>query len=140
MIGAFDHHEPLGFRCGLEQLFRVFDRHDPIRIAGRVGQSAGLDGDGFLQFGDSPKVAPVIHFRGPLKMGLHSPQRLLLGPKGGDLLTVVGTPGVGKGTFASIAYAGLISDDAKPVAAIEFPPATPGGSPLRAQFILTHRC
>src|SRR5262245_9878898 len=36
---------------------------DPIRIAGRVGQSAGLDGDGFLQFGDSPREAPVIHFR-----------------------------------------------------------------------------
>src|SRR5262249_11180946 len=113
---------------------------DPIRIAGRVSQYAGLDGAGFLQFGDSPKEAPVIHFRGPLRMGLHSPQRLTLGPKPGDLLTVVGTPGVGKGTFASIAYAGLIGDDAKPVADVEFPPASPGGSRLRAQFTLTHRC
>jgi hypothetical protein len=47
---------------------------------------------------------------------------------------------VGKGTVATIGYAGLIDDDAKPVADIEFPPDTPGGSPLKARITLGHRC
>src|SRR5262249_11503866 len=53
---------------------------DPIPIAGRVYQSAGMDGEGFLQFAKSPKEAPIIHFRGPLQMGLYGPQRLTAGP------------------------------------------------------------
>ena len=70
-----------------------------------------MDGNGFLQFANSPKEAPVIHFRGPMQMGLHSPQRLTLGPDASDLLTVVGTPGLGKGTFASVSYSGLIAEE-----------------------------
>jgi hypothetical protein len=112
---------------------------DPIRIAGRVGQYAGLDGAGFLQFAARPEEAPVVHFRGPLHMGLHSPQRLLLGADGGELLTVVGTPGLGKGTFASVAYGGLITAGAAPVAEIEFP-STSGSPLLKTRYTLPHRC
>jgi hypothetical protein len=72
-------------------------------------------------------------------MGLHSPQRLTLGAEGCDLLTVVGTPGLGKGTFASVAFTGLIDDEAKPTAEVEFPPAK-AGAPLKARFTLPHRC
>jgi hypothetical protein len=113
---------------------------DPIRIAGRVSQSAGMDGAGFLQFADRPEAAPVVHFRGPLQMGLHAPQRLLLGAEGCELTTVVGTPGLGNGTFASVAYDGLITAGAAPVAEIAFP-ATASDSPLSpARYTLPHRC
>jgi hypothetical protein len=111
---------------------------DPIRIAGRISQYAGMDGAGFLQFAERPEHAPIVHFRGQMRMGLHSPQRLVLGAKGGDLLTVVGTPGLGKGTFASVRYDGLISAGPGPTAEIEFPsPASPL-SPVR--YTLPHRC
>jgi hypothetical protein len=113
---------------------------DPIPIAGRISQSASMDGDGFLQFADSPKDAPIIHFRGPLQMGLYGPQRLTAGAEPSDLQTFVGTPGLGRGTFASVGYFGLIGDEAQPVADIEFPSAVPGSTPLRAQYTLTHRC
>jgi hypothetical protein len=112
---------------------------DPIRIAGRVHQSAGTDGAGFLQFADRPEAAPVVHFRGPLQMGLHVPQRLPLGAEGGNLEALVGTPGLGKGTFAAVSYDGLITAGASPVAEIEFPAAS-GGSLSRARYILPHRC
>jgi hypothetical protein len=113
---------------------------DPFRIAGRVSQWAGLDGEGFLQFADSPKQAPIIHFRGPMQMGLYAPQRLAVGGDASELQTVVGTPGLGKGTFASVEYGGLIADEAKPVADVTFPPAAPGSPPPPAEFTLPHRC
>jgi hypothetical protein len=113
---------------------------DPIPLAGRINQSAGMDGAGFLQFAGSPKEAPVVHFAGALHMGLHAPQRLWLGPGGCDFQAVVGTPGLGKGTFASVGYFGLIADDVKPVVEVEFPPGTAGASPLTARFPLPHRC
>jgi hypothetical protein len=113
---------------------------DPIPIAGRVRQSAGGDPEGCLVFGDSPQTAPVVHFGGPLQMALLAPQSLVIGPEPSDLRTVVGTPGLGKGTFASIDYAGLIADESKPTADIEFPAAETGGHPLKAHVTLEHRC
>ncbi len=113
---------------------------DPLRIAGRVTQYAGMDGAGFLQFADRPAEAPVVHLRGPMQMGLHSPQRLVLGREPGDLLTVVGTVGLGKGTFASVAYSGLIGDGGHPVAEIEFPPIVPDSLAPKGRYTLSHRC
>jgi hypothetical protein len=112
---------------------------DPIRIAGRVSQSAGTDGTGFLQFADRPEAAPVVHFRGPLQMGLFVPQRLPPAADEGKLEAFVGTPGLGKGTFAAVNYDGLITAGASPVAEIEFPAAS-DGPPLRARYTLPHRC
>ncbi|MCI0356939.1 MAG: hypothetical protein L0211_00445 [Planctomycetaceae bacterium] len=113
---------------------------DPIRIAGCVSQYAGMDGAGFLQFADRREQAPIVHFRGQMQMGLHSPQQLVLGSQPAELLTVVGTPGLGKGTFASVPYAGLISDGAAPEAEIAFPPAVPVSTSLKAKYTLPHRC
>lgn len=113
---------------------------DPIRIAGRISQYAGMDGNGFLQFGKSPREAPVIHFRGPMRMGLYAPQRLILASTPADLQTVVGTSGLGNGTFASVGYFGLIGDEAKPVAEVEFPADSPGNPRLQTRQVLAHRC
>jgi hypothetical protein len=112
---------------------------DPIRIACRISQYAGMDGAGFLQFADRPEDAPIVHFRGPMTMGLHSPQRLVLGSEKCELLTVVGSPGMGKGTFASVGYDGLITAGAAPVAEIAFPSPAAGSLPP-ARYVLPHRC
>ena len=113
---------------------------DPIPIAGRIQQYADLDGNGYLQFADSARAAPVIHFCGPMSIGLYWPQTLPLGPEPGEFRALVGTPGLGKGTFASVGFYGLIAEEAKPVADIEFPSAVPGGPPLRARYTLPYRC
>lgn len=112
---------------------------DPIRIAGRISQYAGMDGAGFLQFAGRPEDAPIVHFRGPMQMGLHSPQQLVAGAEKSDLLTLVGTPGLGNGTFASVSYDGLITPGAAPVAEIAFP-SPAAGSLSPARYALPHRC
>jgi hypothetical protein len=113
---------------------------DPIRIAGRIAQDAWADGSGYLQFAPSPKDAPVIHFRGALCMGLYEPQRLTLGTTPWELKALVGTPGLGRGTFASVGFYGLISEESKPVADIAFPPAAPGALAITTRYVLPHRC
>ena len=47
----------------------------------RVVQMAGADPGGFLLFSTSPKNAPVLHFNGPLHMGLQPGQKLSAGEK-----------------------------------------------------------
>jgi hypothetical protein len=41
-----------------------------INLDGKHGQSAGVDANGHLQFADSPRGAPIIHFDGTLTMRL----------------------------------------------------------------------
>jgi hypothetical protein len=112
---------------------------DPIRIAGRISQYAGMDGAGFLQFAESRGDAPIVHFRGPMQLGLYSPPQLVVGGDPCDLQTVVGTPGLGKGTFASVGYDGLISAGVGPVAQIAFPSPAAGSLPAE-RYVLPHRC
>jgi hypothetical protein len=110
-----------------------------IPFSGRIRQSAGEDARGFLQFAARPGDAPVIHFGGPLEMALLARQTLPVGEPPGDLRAMVGTRGRGPGSFASASYDGLISEEAQPVADVEFP-AGAGGKRLRARVTLPHRC
>src|SRR6185312_12547249 len=50
-----------------------------------------------------------------------------------------GTPGLGKGTFASISYAELLREGAQPEAEIAFPPAKPGGKAKTVKVKLPSR-
>jgi hypothetical protein len=94
-----------------------------VRIQGerRFKQSAVADASGVLRFAATPKDAPVIHFNGPWSMGLLAGPKVVPGEKPADLKACVGTPGLGKGTFAAAVYEGLIPADAHPVAEITFP-------------------
>jgi hypothetical protein len=111
---------------------------DPIPIAGQIQQYAGADGAGYLQFADRPQDAPIIHIRGPMEMGLNGPQRLLTSGEG-NLEVVIGSPGLGKGTFASVGYGGLITEGTSPVAEVVFPSPSAGSLPP-ARYVLPHRC
>ena len=53
---------------------------------------------------------------------------------------MVGTPGVGPGTFAMLAYMDTIPESAKPVAEITYQPAKPGAKPLKELFEIKERC
>jgi hypothetical protein len=113
----------------------VFGVQVRIQGARRFKQSAVADATGVLRFAAAAKDAPVIHFNGPWSMGLLAGQKVVLGDKPADLKGCVGTPGLGKGTFATTVYEGLIPADAHPVAEITFP-----GKAGVATVTLTQRC
>jgi hypothetical protein len=106
---------------------------------GRVKFTALADTQGFLGFAGSPKNAPVIHFDGPLQIGLQPMQNLLRGGKPTELHCWVGTPGLGAGTLAVLEYTskpGFVPDDCQPSAEIEFP----GTKAARLKVVLKDRC
>jgi hypothetical protein len=61
---------------------------------GRVQFVAVADTQGCLRFADSPLDAPVVHFDGPLRMGLQPLEELVRGGKPTELHCAVGTPGL----------------------------------------------
>jgi len=81
-----------------------------------------------LPLADRPGDAPIVHFDGPLRLALADPKQVFVrGDKPSPLPVVVGTPGLGRETFAS-----LLIDSTAPaaVAQIAFPNRKAGGKPI----------
>ena len=95
-------------------------------MVGGKRQAAGFDRAGKLEFATTAKDAPVVHFNGPLTMDLFREQQPL--QTGEDLTAVVGTPGIGPGTFA-LFFCDAYPRNAWPKAVIEYP-AKDGGKPI----------
>jgi hypothetical protein len=81
-----------------------------------------------LVFADKPSEAPVAHIGGPLAISLNHYGSLYL-------QVLVGTPGLGKGTFASV----VLEEDVRPVAKVEFPSRERGGAPVVVKETLKDR-
>jgi len=139
-----------------------------INLDGKHEQIASVDANGYLQFADSPILAPIVHFDGPLTMDL-VPQYLEItqtatavdkgnaveiirertvrailpkfvrGAENTDLRVAVGTVGRGKGTFARILHKD-VPKGLHPVAQFEFPHRDPAKGPIKINLALTHRC
>jgi hypothetical protein len=110
-------------------------------VGGRLSFSAGFyDLNGLLQFAAKPADAPVIHFGGPLEINFFAELPSLRVDRGTDLVLVVGTSGVGPGTFAMLSYLDTIPEDVKPVAEIIYQPAKPGEAPFKEKFEIKERC
>jgi hypothetical protein len=110
-------------------------------VGGRVMRLAGVvDSGGALLFGDRPGSAPVIHFEGPLQVTFCGEKPTLMLERDNDVMLAVGTPGVGPGTLAMLAYEETIPPQAVPRLEIEFPPQKPGTPPVRQLFELRQRC
>ena len=114
-------------------------------VAGKHMFMAGLDSLGTLRFADRPQDAPVIHFGGELRMGLNAKfsksekEELVRSDRAEELYAWIGTPGLGKGTFAALAHQ-RIPGGVHPVAEIEFPNKEVSGRPIRTRVILKERC
>ena len=109
--------------------------------AGRLDMSAGwLDLNGPLQFAEKPADAPVIHFGGPLEVSFYGEVPKMRVGRGAEFVLVVGTPGVGPGTFAMLGYEDCIPKDAYPKAEIAFAPKKPGDAPVKELFEIKERC
>lgn len=101
-------------------------------------QMALIDSQGLLEFSERPETAPVIHFNGPLQMALH-PMRKLARGQAWELSVGIGTPGLGKGTFAMRGYQG-VPEGAHPVVDLECPPREPKAEPIKLRVTLKQRC
>jgi hypothetical protein len=55
-------------------------------------------------------------------------------------MLVVGTPGIGPGTFAAVGYTDTVPASAKPVVEIEFQPAKAGDPPVKERYEIKERC
>lgn len=107
---------------------------------GRVPVYARSDANGPLLFGDTPEKAPIVHLAGPLQIQPEEKPSTLVRNVVCDLMLVVGTPGVGPGTFASVAYEDLIPSESYAVVEAEWPAAKPAEPPVRARYELKERC
>jgi len=108
---------------------------------GRLSFVAGpLDLSGVLQFANKPADAPVIHFGGPLEVTFYSDLPTMRVGRNSEFVLVVGTRGIGPGTFAMLSYMDTIPTDAKPVAEVTYQPAKPGDPPLKEKYEIKERC
>jgi hypothetical protein len=95
--------------------------------------------DGELQFAPRAADAPVIHIGGPLTFALAAPKALARGDEDASIAIVLGTPGLGRGSFTYLLYRDeMIPNFARPVGEIEFQSRL-GGKGARAKLTLKRR-
>ncbi len=110
-------------------------------LGGRARFRAGLiDLSGVFQFADRAADAPVVRLGAPLEITFYAELPTLRVGRPTDLCLVVGSPGIGPGTFAMLDYAGTIPLEAKPMAETVFTPANPGATLLRDKWVIADRC
>jgi hypothetical protein len=108
---------------------------------GRIAWLAGpIDLTGVFVFADRPAEAPVVRLGGPLEITFYGEQPALRVGRESEFALVVGTPGIGSGTFAMVGYQGTIPEGAKPVAELSLPAARPGAGPVKEKFEIKGRC
>ena len=114
-----------------------------VQVDGRRRQFAGRDMRGQLSPARTPAEAPVVHFGGPLTMGLTGENCFNTREVQHTLYAaLIGTPGIGPGTFASISYENVPAG-AHPVAEIELPAPDDRDRdrrPIRERVELDQRC
>jgi hypothetical protein len=99
-----------------------------------------VDLNGIFQFGDTPEHAPAVHAGGPLQITFFLERPTLRVGRSSELTLVVGSAGIGPGTFAMLAYEGTIPEFAKPTAGIRYHPAMHGNPPPGELFEIKERC
>lgn len=96
-----------------------------INLEGTRTFLVGNNSDDPLQFAVRPQEAPVIHLGGPLQIGFYNDPPVFVLGREAPLDVSVGTPGLGKGTFAAIQCKSLLRCKAAPIAEIRFPHRDP---------------
>lgn len=104
-------------------------------MVGGKWQAAGADRGGLLELAPTAGDAPVVHFNGPLMLDLFREQEPLRSGRPVNITAVVGTPGVGPGTFAVLDVRAY-PPGAWPTALIEYP-SRDGGPPIVTRVSLS---
>ena len=119
-----------------------------LEMPGRQGRGLGSrvqhevsvhDGEGYLQFGARPEEAPVVHFGGPWVITFYDQDALRVGNMEKFYLAV-GTPGLGPGSTAFVAYEGVIPRDLNPTAKVTYRSASDDQKAIVKLYELTKRC
>jgi len=96
-------------------------------------QAAGVD------FSDKSRNAPILHFNGPLTLGLATEFRR---PKEIELQAFVGIRGWARGksdVLTSLPFE-VVPAGIHPIAEVDFPSKDSGGQPIHVRVPLKHRC
>jgi hypothetical protein len=106
-----------------------------VDVRGQFRQIGNLS-----RFGDRPKDAPVLHFGGPLTLGLFT-SHLLRGADPNDIEAWIGTrpPAGTEGEPTCLVLDDWIPRGIAPIARVEFSGGTPGTSPIRSTVRLADR-
>lgn len=104
---------------------------------GQPWQRAVVDAGGYLAFSRSPQTAPVLHFQGPLTIGLRFNREFKRHSRPEDFDVFVGTPGIGPGSFVRFGNAS-IANEIHPELEIDFP--RDNGATIHVKMILDKRC
>ena len=87
-----------------------------------------------FRFADRAQDAPIVHFDGPLTLKpIDGKQEFVRGNTPTRFPVMVGTPGLGKGTFTQLLF---LPADPDGVAEIVFPHRDPDGKPMVVQVVL----
>lgn len=98
------------------------------------------DHRGLLVFGASSTTAPVVHFDGPLSMGIETQVSVRsMGPGTYRIAAGVGCRGLGAGSFACL-ECDQIPPSATPIARVVVPPEDTRLGPIEVTAPLTGRC
>src|SRR5438128_9236604 len=82
----------------------------------------------------------LIQFDGPWHIAFYGEVPTLRLGRDNDIVLVVGTPGVGSGTFAMLDYDKAIPDGLRPIADVRYPGPKAGGEQLKELYELKERC
>jgi hypothetical protein len=108
---------------------------------GRVAITAGpTDLTGVFQFAKTPTQAPAVHCAGSVQITFYGELPTLRVGRQSDLVLMVGTPGIGPGTFAMISYEDTIPATAKPVAVLSLPSTRLRGPCITQKIVIRDRC
>jgi hypothetical protein len=110
-------------------------------LGGRVVFTAGpADLNGPLVFAKTPDQAPVVRCAGPLEITFYEELPSLRVGRDTEMGLVVGAPGIGPGTFASLDYEKTIPRSAKPVVELVLQSSKEGVPPIKETFEIKGRC
>ncbi|HEV3142290.1 MAG TPA: hypothetical protein VGZ47_00230 [Gemmataceae bacterium] len=110
------------------------------RPDGRILQyAANSDAEGFLEFSDTPRDAPVLHFGGPWQIMPSQQTNLIVGQEV-ELQLGVGTLGIGPGSTVWTGHQDFIPEMAYPKLEVIYAAASAGQQPIREQYELKKRC
>lgn len=101
-----------------------------VQVAGQRMQFVGFDETDPFCFAPRPGDATIVHFDGPLTSRLYGGTPTLVPGREAELDIAVGTPGLGKGSFAAIQCCTILDQKIAPIAEIEFPPRSAADKPL----------
>lgn len=106
-----------------------------VTVGNKVLYYVGWDSEDLLRFADRPGDAPIVHIGGPVTVCWYGKPPALVAGTRCRFFTRLGTPGLGKGSFAAVSACSKPAD-ARLAAVIDYPPRDAAGSRFLKEYDL----